>query len=87
MLNFLTHPSVSQYLIGAAFIFTGVMHFVKPGSFIQIMPDYIPWHRALVLISGAAEILGGMGVLIPKTQFIAASGLIVLLVAVFPANY
>lgn len=86
MLNFLTNPSVSQYIIGAAFISTGVMHFLKSGFFTQIMPDYMPCHRALVLISGAAEILGGVGVLIPKIQTWAAGGLIVLLVAVFPAN-
>lgn len=86
MLNFITHPSFSQYLIGAAFIFTGILHFIKPGVFVRIMPDYIPCHRALVLFSGVAEVLGGLGVLMPKTQFWAACGLIVLLVAVFPAN-
>lgn len=86
MLHFITLPSTSQYLIGAAFIFTGVMHLLKPGVFVSIMPDYIPWHRPIVFVSGVAELLGGIGVLVPKTQLWAAWGLILLLIAVFPAN-
>jgi uncharacterized membrane protein len=50
------------------------------------VPGYLPAHRELVLISGAAEIAGGAGLLIPRTRRYAALGLAVLLFAVFPAN-
>ena len=50
------------------------------------MPSYLPAHVALVQISGVVEILGGIGVLLPRTRRCAAWGLILLLVAVFPAN-
>jgi uncharacterized membrane protein len=50
------------------------------------MPPYIPWHVAMVQVSGAFEILGGLGLLIPATRRAAAWGLVALLVAVFPAN-
>ena len=50
------------------------------------MPPYLPWHYELVLISGVFEILGGVALLIPRLQVVAAWGLIALLVAVFPAN-
>ncbi len=50
------------------------------------MPPVLPWPLALVYLSGAAEIAGGLGVLWPQTRKIAALGLIVLLIAVFPAN-
>lgn len=50
------------------------------------MPDYIPWHRAMVYLSGGAELLGGLGLLIEETQVPAGWGLILLLLAVFPAN-
>lgn len=50
------------------------------------MPAYIPWHRAMVLISGVAEILGGVGVIVPQTIKWAGWGLIILLIAVFPVN-
>ena len=50
------------------------------------MPDYLPAHRELVLLSGAAEIAGGLGILIPKTRRVAAWELVLLLIAVMPAN-
>lgn len=80
------HPATSQYVIGVVFLGTGVLHFLKPAAFISIMPHYIPYHKALVFITGTAEILGGLGVMIPLTQRWAAWGLIILLIAVFPAN-
>jgi uncharacterized membrane protein len=54
--------------------------------YMKIMPPYVPWHRAMVELSGAAEILGGIGLLIPRVRRAAALGLVALLIAVFPAN-
>jgi uncharacterized membrane protein len=72
----------------AAFFYTvaGVLHFLKPSPYLKIMPPYIPWPLAMVYISGAAEIAGGVGLLIPSVRRAAAWGLVALLVAVFPAN-
>jgi uncharacterized membrane protein len=64
----------------------GTLHFLKPAMYMKIMPPYIPWHRAMVYLSGAAEILGGLGLLIPPMRRSAALGLVALLIAVFPAN-
>ncbi len=50
------------------------------------MPKALPAHDVLILISGLAEIAGGVGVLIPRTRQAAGLGLILLLIAVFPAN-
>jgi len=50
------------------------------------MPPYIPWHVAMMRISGVFEILGGLGLLVSETRREAAWGLIALLIAVFPAN-
>ncbi|CAN5385099.1 hypothetical protein BH23GEM4_BH23GEM4_09840 [soil metagenome] len=50
------------------------------------MPPLLPHPRALVALSGAAEIAGGIGVLVPALRCAAGVGLIALLVAVFPAN-
>jgi uncharacterized membrane protein len=52
----------------------------------KIMPDYLPWHKPLVLISGFFEIAGGIGIMISSFQILATWGLILLLLAVFPAN-
>jgi uncharacterized membrane protein len=77
---------LGRILFGLLFIAAGVTHFVQPAFFLRIMPPYLPWHMALVLISGAAEILLGIGLMLPRTQRWAAWGLIALLIAVFPAN-
>lgn len=64
----------------------GANHFLSSGFYLRMMPPYLPWHLALVYISGAAEILLGFLLLIRSTSAIAAWGIIALLVAVFPAN-
>jgi uncharacterized membrane protein len=78
--------SWSQRLLSLAFITTGILHFLRPASYEQIMPGYLPAHHELVLISGAAEIAGGVGVAFAPSRRWAGAWLIVLLVAVFPAN-
>lgn len=62
------------------------MHFILTPTYLRIMPAYLPAPRLLVQISGACEMLGGLGLLLPTTRLFAAWGLIALLVAVFPAN-
>src|ERR1700691_3740155 len=68
------------------YIAAGSLHFIKPEPYLRIMPPYIPWHPAMVRVSGAFEILGGLGLLVPTTRRAAAWGLVALLIAVFPAN-
>lgn len=78
--------TVFRWILALVFVFAGVMHFRAPGTYLKIMPAYLPFPLALVYISGAAEILGGLGVLPRATRKMAGWGLIALLVAVFPAN-
>jgi uncharacterized membrane protein len=68
------------------FIAAGLNHFVNPGFYIRMVPDWLPLHAPLVQISGFCEVAGGAGVLIPQIRRIAALGLLALLIAVFPAN-
>ena len=78
--------SLARAAVGASFITTGVLHFVRPKMYEAIMPRYLPAHRELVLASGVAELAGGAGLLHPKTRRAAGWWLIATLVAVFPAN-
>ncbi|MEJ7797583.1 MAG: hypothetical protein WKF42_03715 [Solirubrobacteraceae bacterium] len=73
-------------MLSVAFITAGILHFLRPEYYEQIMPDYLPAHRELVLISGAAEIAGGVGVTFAQTRRASGVWLIALLIAVFPAN-
>ena len=81
------HPLTrSQLLLGLLFVFAGIAHFLRPDPYIGIMPPWIPAPALMVALSGVAEILGGLGVLWPRTRRIAGIWLILLLIAVFPAN-
>ncbi|UOQ66325.1 DoxX family protein [Hymenobacter volaticus] len=76
----------SIYLLALIFIGAGILHFAAPSPYLRIMPPYLPAPLLLVYVSGAAEIAGGLGLLFPATRQVAGVGLVLLLVAVFPAN-
>jgi uncharacterized membrane protein len=73
-------------LLGATFLATGILHFLRPRMYEAIMPRYLPAHRELVFASGVAEIAGGVGVLHSRTAKPAGWWLIATLIAIFPAN-
>lgn len=73
--------------LGIAFLGAGVNHFVMPRAYERIVPPSLKnWARPIVAISGVAELVAGLGVLLPWTRRPAGVGVIALLVAVFPAN-
>jgi uncharacterized membrane protein len=78
--------TASLYLMAAFYAFAGLNHFRAPEFYLPIMPPWLPWHEELVFLSGVAELLIGVGLLIPRTRVLAAWGAIALLVAVYPAN-
>ncbi len=74
------------FALAFGFLISGTLHFTGPGRFLAMMPPWLPWHLALVYISGVLELLGAVGLMIPRTRRLAGLGLAALLVAVFPAN-
>ena len=78
--------TISKYLLAIFIIFAGTMHFVNPAFFLKFMPPYLPLHKELVLLSGVAEVLLAVLLLVPQTSRMAACGIVALLIAVFPAN-
>lgn len=74
------------YAIGGLYIVAGLAHFFATATYMRIMPSYLPAPHLLVLISGLAEIAGGLGLLYAPTRRAAAWGIILLLIAVWPAN-
>ena len=78
--------TISRLVLSVFFILAGLNHFITPGVYLQMMPPYLPWPGGLIEISGVAEIAGGFGILYPPLRAAAAWGLILLLIAVFPAN-
>jgi uncharacterized membrane protein len=77
--------------VGLAFVFLwfaigGVAHFAATRLEMSIVPPYVPWPHAAVLVSGVLELLGAAGLLFRATRRLAGWGLFMLTLAVTPAN-
>ena len=77
---------IGRILLATIFLISGCLHFLAPDVYLRVMPPWLPAHRLLVHLSGAAELLGAIGLLIPATRHASAWGLAILLIAVLPAN-
>jgi uncharacterized membrane protein len=78
--------TIIRLLAAIFFVVAGTLHFVKPDLYRQIIPPFLPEPQLLVMVSGIAEIAGGLGLLLAPVRRAAGWGLIALLIAVFPAN-
>ncbi len=77
----------SRKTLAAVFVGAGVNHFVIPRAYEQIVPPSLKGQaKLLVQLSGVAEVVGGVGVLLPRTRRLSGLGLVALLAAVFPSN-
>lgn len=76
----------SLILMATVYIVAGITHFRIPKFFLSITPKWVPAPELVNKIVGAVEILLGILLLFPLTRTYAAIGIIVLLIAVFPAN-
>ncbi|HEX6428401.1 MAG TPA: hypothetical protein VF008_11970 [Niastella sp.] len=74
------------FALTAMFVLVGISHFAKREKLEAMIPANWPYRRALNYISGAAEIILGSLLLFDATRTWAAIGLLLLLIAVFPAN-
>ena len=77
---------ISILLMSFFYVSVGVSHFTDPYWFVQIVPPYLPYKLELVYISGFLEIILGLMLLIPSMRLYAGWALIILLIAVYPAN-
>jgi len=77
---------IALLALSVLFVGAGVNHFANPSVYVEIMPPYLPAHLELVYLSGICEVLGGLGVLPRALRPLAGRGLVLLLVAIFPAN-
>lgn len=68
------------------FLIGGIAHFTATQLEMSIVPPYIPWPRAAVLVSGVFELLGAAGLLYRPTRRAAGVGLFALTIAVTPAH-
>lgn len=74
------------FVMAPGYVVAGLLHFVVPALYVQIVPPIFPARLALVSLSGLAEIAVGLGLLLPRTRRYAAWATVGLLIAIFPAN-
>jgi uncharacterized membrane protein len=78
--------NISLIAMVLLYVAAGINHFIHPELYLSIMPPWLPFHSALVDISGVCEILFGLLLILKRTRVVAAWLIIALLIAVFPAN-
>jgi uncharacterized membrane protein len=85
--SWMTLPIAVSCGLAMMFTFTGIAHFTSmKEDLVRMVPAIFPYPEALIAITGVLELLGAIGLLIPKTRFWAASCLMLLLIVMFPAN-
>lgn len=77
---------LSAKLLALGFTASGVMHLVRPETFMSLMPSWVPAHHEVILASGAAELACAAGLAFPRTRTVAGYASAALLVGVFPGN-
>jgi len=78
--------TVLRIVLAAFYLAAGVLHLTAPGGFLRIMPPMIPFPEAVVAVTGACEIAGALGLLIPQTRPWAGRMLALYALCVWPAN-
>lgn len=77
---------IGFYALVVFYVIAGVNHFINPGFYLDLIPPYLPWHEAINILSGLAEILLGLALLIPSLRQKAVWAIVLMLIAFIPAH-
>ncbi len=80
-----THSAL-RYVLAAVYAPFGLLHLRSPDAFLPIMPPQIPNPHAVVVLTGACEVAGAVGLLVPRTRKAAGVALALYAACVYPAN-
>ena len=75
-----------RVMLAVFMVVAGLSHFFADSMYIKIYPPLLPYPATMVYFTGVAEILGGIGLLIPRVSQAAAWGFVILFIGVYPAN-
>jgi uncharacterized membrane protein len=68
------------------YTFAGSYHFINPEFYLDLIPDYLPYHNFINYVSGTLEMILAIGVALPKTRVLAVKGIIFLLILFIPSH-
>lgn len=80
------HGNLARITLAPLFFLAGVVHLLPPGAFASVMPQIVPYPHGIILLTGVAEILGAIGLFVPRTRALAGAMLALYAVCVYPAN-
>jgi uncharacterized membrane protein len=80
-------PAAARDGLAVMLLFTASAHFTPmKEDLIRMTPRWVPWPRAMVFFTGLCELAGAIGLVIPTTRRAASIALILLFIALLPAN-
>jgi uncharacterized membrane protein len=79
-------PARMRLAMAVALVLVGTDHWLNPGRYLPMMPAWVPFHLEVVLLTGAAEVAGALGLMAGRLRRLAGVMLALYFVAVFPAN-
>jgi uncharacterized membrane protein len=77
---------IARLTLAPLYLLAGLLHVLRPGLFMQVMPAVIPHPSLVVMLTGIAEIAGAIGLFVPRTRAAAGVALALYAVCVYPAN-
>jgi uncharacterized membrane protein len=77
---------ILRWFLVLLYLLAGIFHILRPGPFLSITPQWVPWPEATIFVTGLCEIAGSMGLLVTALRKPAGLGLALYAIAVFPAN-
>ena len=78
--------TISRWILATLYFAAGLFHLGTPGTFLMITPDWVPFPRGVILVTGLCELAGSIGLLTRSLRRAAGIGLALYAVCVFPAN-
>ena len=86
----MTKPSWRGVMrIAMSVLFAGgfVLHLLATDQLVAITPDWVPYPREVVLITGVIELAGAVALLVPRLRRATGIALAIYVIAVWPANF
>ena len=78
--------AIARLTIAPFYFLAGVMHLLRPGFFLPMMPEAVPEPTLVILATGAAEIAGAIALFVPRLRKLAGVMLALYALFVFPVN-
>lgn len=78
--------NVARATIAPIFLIAGCFHLVRPDIFAARMPAMLPMPGLLIALTGVAEIMGAVGLFMPRTRLLAGVMFAIYAVCVYPLN-